>query len=230
MTTVTQHGFWERYEPAPEDIPENFPPSALFLRRVSDQMDWYEFVRAGHGFEPDSLKATVGQIILGQQLGAISTFVQRIAGKWIILAVADEIDRLFPQNNLLIEIKDVDPNIGDPQTAFGQRVFDPNTNEIGDVLPLALMPLSRRQFFQIGAVKGLITYDEALAAVQHGAIPTSVQEYINSLPADQQFGARMLIAGASEFDRYNAMTESLAHFLGLTDDDLDALWQEGALL
>jgi hypothetical protein len=230
MTTVTQHGFWERYEPAPEDIPENFPPSALFLRRVTDHVDWYEFVRVGHGFEPDSLKATVGQIVLGQQLGAISTFIQRNAGKWIIQAVADEIDRLFPQNNLLIEIKDVDPNIGDPQAAFGQRVFDPDTNEIGDVLPAPLMPLSRRQFFQIGAVKGLITYDEALAAVQHGAIPASVEAYINSLPADQQFGARMLVAGASEFDRYNPMTESLAHFLGLTDDDLDALWQEGALL
>jgi hypothetical protein len=207
---IIQHGFWLRYRPDP--FPEGLPPMTLFARRESDGIDWYEFLRSDE-LSADSVKMTVAHL----------------NGRWIILTAHWDGSMLFPADALVIEVEGVDHNT-DLLEMFAGREFYPDKNEIGEMPLPPTAALSRRQFFQIGAMKGLITYDEALAAVQHGAIPASVEEYIKSLPADQQFSARMLIAGASEFDRYNPMTESLAHFMGLTDDQLDALWREGAQL
>lgn len=90
--------------------------------------------------------------------------------------------------------------------------------------------ISDRQCFQQLAILGKITQDEALAAVTVGALPKVITDGIASLPDEQQFPARMMLCGATQFQRSNPMTPVLGAFLGLDGPGLDALWQAAALL
>src|SRR5262245_35699982 len=47
--------------------------------------------------------------------------------------------------------------------------------------------ISRRQFFQAAAARGMITQAEALDAVRHGEIPALMQQGIDTLPPDEKF-------------------------------------------
>ena len=90
--------------------------------------------------------------------------------------------------------------------------------------------ISDRQCFQQLATLGKISEDEALAAVTVGALPKVVTDGISALPAAQQFAAKMMLCGATEFHRSNQMTPVLGSFLGLDGAGLDAVWRAGALL
>jgi hypothetical protein len=98
--------------------------------------------------------------------------------------------------------------------------------------PVAIVPasISRRQFFQQLAVQGTITEPEALAAVQTGAIPSEMQPLVAGLPQAEQFGATMLIAGASSFDRDNPLTMAMGQAYGWSSGQIDALWVAAAAL
>ncbi len=76
--------------------------------------------------------------------------------------------------------------------------------------PVVPATISKRQFYQQAAVDGFITTNEALAAVTTGAIPEALDTFIMSLPQGDQFGARMLLAGATEFQRNHPMTTAIA--------------------
>lgn len=93
--------------------------------------------------------------------------------------------------------------------------------------PVLITPetISDRQFFQGLAVRGLINEDEAIAAVSSGSIPSAMQAFIAALPAEQQFSARMLLAGAVEFHRSHPLTEAFGAMQGLSSDQLDELWR-----
>lgn len=90
--------------------------------------------------------------------------------------------------------------------------------------------ISDRQFFQQLAVQGIITQDEALAAVKTGAIPVALQQLINGLPAAQQFGATMIVAGATTFERDHPLTVAIGTAYGWTAAQMDALFQAAAEL
>jgi hypothetical protein len=45
-----------------------------------------------------------------------------------------------------------------------------------------------------------------------------------------KFGARMLIAGASEFERHHPLTDSFAAFYGMSEEQVDEIWKIGAQL
>jgi hypothetical protein len=90
--------------------------------------------------------------------------------------------------------------------------------------------ISDRQFFQQLAIDGDITQDEALAAVQTGTLPDKLAAVIAALPASQQFAAKMLCCGATEFRRSNPVVSVLGQALGKDAAALDAIWIAAAVL
>lgn len=90
--------------------------------------------------------------------------------------------------------------------------------------------ISDRQFFQQLAVIGAISTDEALAAVATGTLPQALQGFVDSLPSDQKFAAKMLLVGATVFNRSHPMTDVLRQGMGWSTSQLDALWVAAAAL
>lgn len=94
--------------------------------------------------------------------------------------------------------------------------------------PAAQVPriISDRQFFQQLANEGLITAEEALAAVGPGAIPASMDAMIESLPEADRFPARMLLTGATQFDKQDPLVSVLSSLFGWSSDKLNAFWAD----
>lgn len=88
--------------------------------------------------------------------------------------------------------------------------------------------ISDRQFFQALALAGLISQAEALAAVQTGALPAPIAAIVDGLP--DQFGARMLLSGATTFERANPLTDALGGALGYSPAQTDELFRAAAAL
>lgn len=91
--------------------------------------------------------------------------------------------------------------------------------------------ISDRQFFQALAMKGLVSKDEALAAVQTGAIPNALAVFLAQIKdPDEHFAALMLLSGATQFERHHPLVDNFGHEAGLTDQELDDLWRSAASL
>lgn len=84
--------------------------------------------------------------------------------------------------------------------------------------------ISDRQFFQQLALLGIITPDEALAAVGPGEIPAAMSAMVDALPSEQQFPARMLLTGATAFDRSHALVPAFAAAFGWTPQQIEDFW------
>lgn len=97
---------------------------------------------------------------------------------------------------------------------------------------LVLIPqsISDRQFFQQLAIQGLITEQEAEEAVGPGTIPVSMVSLINQLPVEQRFSARMLVRGATRFERNHSVTKLIGTLYGLSDSQIDTLWVNASKL
>lgn len=107
--------------------------------------------------------------------------------------------------------------------------------------PPAVVPsvISDRQFAQALALAGTITEAEALAWAARGELPEAMETAVSLIPeADgQRFGARMMLAGATTFERNHPLTGQLGALLtnpatGEPYDAaaLDALWTRAAAL
>lgn len=90
--------------------------------------------------------------------------------------------------------------------------------------------ISDRQFFQQLAIMGLITEADAIAAVATGTLPPAMAGFIDQLPADQRFAARMALQGATTFVRSNPLVETFGEMQGMTPEQIDDLWREAAQL
>jgi len=90
--------------------------------------------------------------------------------------------------------------------------------------------ISDRQFFQALAANGMISEAEALAAVQTGAIPAAMEGLIAAMPSEDQFGARMLLSGATEFRRDHPLVSAYGAANNMTSQQIDQLWQFAASL
>lgn len=101
-----------------------------------------------------------------------------------------------------------------------------------NVVPAAPPPapeeISDRQFFQALATEGLITQDEALSAVRTGDMPAAIVAFIDRLPDDQRFSARMLFSGATTFRRSHPLTAAFGEMYGLNGQQIDNLWRLAA--
>jgi hypothetical protein len=101
----------------------------------------------------------------------------------------------------------------------------------GNTIPPYIAPpppvpdqISDRQFFQQLSIMGLITQAEALSAVQVGTIPAAMETFIGSLPSDSQFSARMVLTGATTFQRSHPLVAMFGAAQGMTSAQIDALW------
>lgn len=90
--------------------------------------------------------------------------------------------------------------------------------------------ISDRQFAQQAAIAGLITQDEALAWVGPGVIPASLLALVGELPAAYQFPAKMMLTGATIFDRTVPMTITLTTMFGWNDEARAEFWKDAAAL
>lgn len=88
--------------------------------------------------------------------------------------------------------------------------------------------VSDRQFFQALALGGMISEAEALAAVQTGALPAPIAAIVDAMP--DQFAARMLLSGATIFERRHPLTDALAAALGYSPAQTDDLFRGAASL
>jgi hypothetical protein len=100
------------------------------------------------------------------------------------------------------------------------------------VAPPAPVPavISDRQFFQQLAIVGIITQAEALAAVMTGTIPAILLAFIADLPADQQFGAKMVLCGATQFLRVHPLTASIGASQGMDPVQIDDFFRAANVL
>ncbi len=98
----------------------------------------------------------------------------------------------------------------------------------GNLVPEAI---SRRQFYQVIAVREMITKAEALAAITTGTLPAALDAMV-SLIADEdiEWQARMLLSGATEFRRSNGFVEFFGAMQGLDSGAMDQLWRDGHAL
>lgn len=86
--------------------------------------------------------------------------------------------------------------------------------------------ISDRQFFQALASPPyeIITQEEALAAVKTGEIPAAMMAIISQLPEGAQFGATMLVSGATTFRRDHSLTGIVGTAFGWSDAQIDAFF------
>lgn len=106
-------------------------------------------------------------------------------------------------------------------------------------LPVAVPAISDRQFAQALALAGTITEAEALAWAARGELPQAMEDALDQIPDTdgQRFGARMMLAAATSYERSHPLTEQLGGLLtnpatGKPYDAaaLDALWSRAAAL
>jgi hypothetical protein len=106
----------------------------------------------------------------------------------------------------------------------------------GEVIEYVAPPIvpdiiSDRQFFQQLAIAGLITEDEALAAVMTGTIPQAMEAFVEALPTgQQQFSARMVLCGATTFERSHPLVQAFGAAQGMSDEQIDQLWIDASAL
>jgi hypothetical protein len=113
---IKDHGVWHRYKPGTP--PPGAPASAMFSRRASDGVDWYDYVRSGTNFAADSIKMTVVDGVVG----------------------AANIDptTLFPGDGTVLEVSGV--TVDNPQKAVGGKVYDAASKTFHDPPPPPTRP------------------------------------------------------------------------------------------
>ncbi|WP_342714455.1 hypothetical protein AAFG22_14865 [Bradyrhizobium sp. B024] len=89
--------------------------------------------------------------------------------------------------------------------------------------------VSDRQFFQQLAVEGIITQDDALAS-NAAVIPPPLLAIIDAMPESQQFAAKMLVSGATVFQRNHPMTVAIGAAYGWDSAQIDAFFRSAAAL
>jgi hypothetical protein len=100
----------------------------------------------------------------------------------------------------------------------------------GPAKPLVPHVISRRQFFEELADRAIITEADALAALTVGTIPAVMMTLINGMPAKAQFKAKMLLSGATQFERNHPLVEVFAQSQGMVKEDVDDFFIAAAKL
>ncbi|GEM_PF-2705912 len=89
--------------------------------------------------------------------------------------------------------------------------------------PLVPASISDRQFFQQLAISGVITQEQALAS-NAAVIPPPLLELIDAMPEDDRFGVKMLVSGATVFERRHPITEAIGTAYGWSPEQIDAFF------
>jgi len=123
MTQIVDHGKWVPYKP--DQLPPEAPPNALFCRRESDGVDWYDYVNDDGNFSADGVKFTV--------------FWQDAFNGFTVGAATRDPTRLFPADMLVREI--IDYRGGEPQIELGDKLYDPDTHRLHQRPELPRLPV-----------------------------------------------------------------------------------------
>lgn len=205
--TVKDHGFWTLYRPAKP------PPGlegAMFCHRETDGADWYEY---RNRLTANTVKMTV------MKMGP--------RPRHIVQAVSRDVSLLFPQNSLVLEVTGIAD--ADPFAAYNQRGYDPERQAFLDFNPP--YQVSDRKFFQALAERGVISEDEAVAAVARGELPPELQGFLASIKDKRaQFAARMMLAGNTLIERDHPTIIALFAALGMSEAEADDLFRFTAKL
>ena len=102
--------------------------------------------------------------------------------------------------------------------------------EVGRRIIRPAMPDAHRQFFQQLAIVGVISEAEAEAAVASGKVPAAMLALVDKLPQAERFGARMMLKGATVFERYSALIATLAALYRWDAAQTDSLFRKAAKL
>jgi hypothetical protein len=125
---IIDHGKWIPYKPAKDRWPEGAPTQALFCKRESDGVDWYDYVNPpknnrrrlfSENFREDSVK--------------VAFMFHEMEQKWIIGPSVIDATLIFPANHHVREFigfgsVDEDEIIA----AFRNKVIDPDTNALSE--------------------------------------------------------------------------------------------------
>lgn len=141
----------------------------------------------------------------------------------------------LPENSSNNDIVDAIESFFGPQMndllAFHQSQID-FQYEMQTSTPVEVTPapeeipaISRRQFYQGLALKNIITKEEALSAIQTGALPAAIQSMVDGMTdEDAKFEATMLLAGATDFDREHPLVMVFAMAQQMSEAEVDAFW------
>lgn len=132
-----------------------------------------------------------------------------------------------------------DPGNRDWQTFEAWREEGNEPKEPAVPEPAVPGSISDRQFAQALALAGTITEAEALAWAARGELPQAMEDALDHIPDTngQRFGARMMLAAATTYERHHPLSEQLGALLTnpATDEPydaaaLDALWTRASAL
>lgn len=138
--------------------------------------------------------------------------------------------------SILVVIDDTEMTVPDDMSNRHRRAIA-EWEAVGNAIPVYVEPpapvpeeISDRQFFQQLAILGLVTQEEALAAVMTGTLPAAMENFIAALPEEERFPARMLLSGATGFRRSHPLTTEFGAMQGMDAADIDNLWRQASQL
>lgn len=142
---------------------------------------------------------------------------------------------MIPRNAIIYKQDPTDPTapnirMTEEETAQFWAEQDAQEAKFADIMQIKVpRSISDRQFFQQLAIDGVISEDEALAS-NSGVIPPQMLAIIESMPADQKFSAKMVVSGATVYERNNAMTIAIGAAYGWTSEQIDDLFRAAVKL
>lgn len=199
-------GVWKVYTPDPMpawtgDLPEGY--RAIFVRRESDNVDWYEFRNDPKSFTDGYLLAMTSEdpfsklrVIQGVYRSHTSTPI--------------------PTNMHVIEIEDLDPLNATPWKQYEQRTFDLDTLTIGGQWMPPVLSVQDYQFAGQANAEGILNDEETDNWVGSGVIPESLVTAVKTMVTDAERQRRVLLflKGTKAFPRYHELTPVLAALFG----------------
>ena len=159
---------------------------------------------------------------------------QSVYGAWVTLNTDQSVRNVYADPSALVP--DGAHLLGldmEPDGIETGMVWDEATTSFLPAPVVIAVPheISDRQFFQTLANRGLISKQEALAAVKVGELPPAMLALIGQiLDEDAAFAVEMAISGATIFERDHPDTELLAYLYGWDDAALDDIWIEAGNL
>lgn len=92
-------------------------------------------------------------------------------------------------------------------------------------------PISDKQFYTKAAIRGMISQDDAVKAVQSGFIPAPMQAFIDALQdAETRFAATMLFGGETTLYWQHPLIQSFLMGQGMDADAMKQFFREAAVL
>jgi len=154
---IIDHGAWVKYKPDKRRIAMDAPANAIFAKRVSDGVDWYDYVRPNFYLihpRPTTLPEYEPPGEPNFKPGSVICNVYRhpeFDRDFIGTAVYDP-TRFVPCNQRIIEITDYAGT--DPHAEFGGKVYDREAGTFTVLVrpPAPPSPIEQRLFDRLDAI------------------------------------------------------------------------------